>query len=101
MLSNIFANASCRIIKYSGYSHFTQDISMFRALKSSDDFTRILVPSDVDHLRLRWAEDLNVFDISKSRFATFSMKVYILTYIYNHRLFVHSAESVQTLLNRW
>jgi hypothetical protein len=43
MMSNIFTNDPCDIIKYSPYLHFIQDINIFRAPESPNDGNRNLV----------------------------------------------------------
>jgi hypothetical protein len=69
LLFNIYIDDICNVITHSKFLLFADDIQMFRAIKSFDDFTQLQL--DIDSIRWCTANLMNL-NISKTRAITLS-----------------------------
>ena len=72
LLFNVFIDYICNVITRSKFLIFTEDIKIFRAIKTLDDFTQLQL--DIDSIQLWCTANFMNLNTGKTRAITFSRK---------------------------
>jgi hypothetical protein len=80
LLFNTFINDFCKVIKYSNFLLFADDVKIFRAINSVDDC--ILLQSDINRIQGWCSDSYTKLNIVKTRVIAFSRKTNVLYYSY-------------------
>jgi hypothetical protein len=75
-LFNVFIHDLCDAISHSKYLHFADDIKIYRAIKSPEDFN--LLQSDINSIHGWCTANYMILTISKTKVISFSRKTNIL-----------------------
>jgi hypothetical protein len=79
LLFNIFINDLCTAIEYSNFLLFADDLKIFRAKNSADDW--ILLQSDINRIQDWVSSNGMKLNIGKTRVIAFTRKTNVLCYV--------------------
>jgi hypothetical protein len=96
LLFNIFINDLCKVIEYSNFLLFADDVKIFHAINSVDDC--ILLQSDINCIQDWHSANYMKLNISKTRVIAFTRKTNVLYYSYKIcDLFITHTDTIKDL----